>query len=139
MTTLPSGLRTGAHAVDTRSGSDIIVTYRNFGELDVWGSDLGAELLLDRGFSLEGTFSYVNKDFFPKEEVGGVQDISLNAPGKKGSLAVRYRNEGNGLSGELRARCRKRASPARAPERIRAARPRDLCNRSASSRSTGLR
>lgn len=86
------------------AGSDIIVTYRNFGELDVWGSDLGAELLLDRGFSLEGTFSYVNKDFFPKEEVGGVQDISLNAPGKKGSFAIRYRNEGNGLSGELRGR-----------------------------------
>lgn len=86
------------------AGSDIIVTYRNFGELDVWGSDLGAELLLDRGFSLEGTFSYVNKDFFPKEEVGGVQDISLNAPGKKGSFAVRYRNEANGMSGELRGR-----------------------------------
>ncbi len=86
------------------TGSDIIVTYRNFGELTVWGGDLGAELLLDRGFSLEGTFSYVNKDFFPKEEVGGVQDISLNAPGKKGSLAVRYRNESNGLSGELRGR-----------------------------------
>ncbi len=86
------------------SGSDIIVTYRNFGELDVWGSDIGAELLLDRGFSVEGTFSYVNKDFFPKEEVGGVQDISLNAPGKKGSAAIRYRNESNGLSGELRGR-----------------------------------
>ena len=86
------------------AGSDIIVTYRNFGELDVWGSDIGAELLLDRGFSLEGTFSYVNKDFFPREEVGGVQDISLNAPGKKGSLAVRYRNEDSGLSGELRGR-----------------------------------
>lgn len=84
--------------------SDIIVTYRNFGNLDVWGSDLAAELLLDHGLSLEGTFSYVNKDFFPKEEVGGVQDISLNAPGKKGSVAVRYRNESNGLSGELRGR-----------------------------------
>ena len=86
------------------SGSDIIVTYRNFGELDVWGSDIGAELLLDRGFAIEGTFSYVNKDFFPKEEVGGVQDISLNAPGKKGSLALRYRSETNGFSGELRGR-----------------------------------
>lgn len=86
------------------AGSDIIVTYRNFGELTVWGSDVGAELLLDRGFSVEGTFSYVNKDFFPKEEVGGVQDISLNAPGKKGSAAIKYRNESNGMSGELRGR-----------------------------------
>jgi iron complex outermembrane receptor protein len=86
------------------AGSDIIVTYRNFGELDVWGSDFGAELLLDRGFSLEGTFSYVNKDFFPKEEVGGVQDISLSASGKKSSRSVRYRNDDNGMSGELRGR-----------------------------------
>jgi iron complex outermembrane receptor protein len=85
-------------------GSDIIVTYRNFGKLDVWGADFGAELLLDRGFSLEGTFSYVDKDFFPKEEIGGVQDISLNAPGKKGSMALRYRNQENGWSGELRGR-----------------------------------
>ena len=101
-TGVPLGVVNFAEA--NSAGSDIIVTYRNFGELDVWGGDIGAELLLDRGFSLEGTFSYVNKDFFPKEEVGGVQDISLNAPGKKGSLAIRYRNEGNGLSGELRGR-----------------------------------
>jgi outer membrane receptor for ferrienterochelin and colicins len=101
-TGVPLGVVNFAEA--NSAGSDIIVTYRNFGELDVWGGDIGAELLLDRGFSVEGTFSYVNKDFFPKEEVGGVQDISLNAPGKKGSLAIRYRNEGNGLSGEIRGR-----------------------------------
>jgi Outer membrane receptor for ferrienterochelin and colicins len=51
------------------SGSDVIVTYRNFGNLDLWGSDLGAELLLDRGFSVLGTYSYVNKNLFPRSEV----------------------------------------------------------------------
>ena len=40
---------------------------------------------------------------------------------------------------ELRARYRRRASPAPAPERIRAARLRGPCNRSASNHSTGLR
>src|ERR1019366_1540218 len=40
------------------AGSDVIVTYRNFGNLDLWGSDLGAELLLDRGFSVLGTYSF---------------------------------------------------------------------------------
>jgi iron complex outermembrane receptor protein len=86
------------------SDRDVIVTYRNFGDLNVWGSDLGAEVLLPSGFSVFGTYSYVNKDFFPRSEVGGVQDISLNAPANKGSVALRYRDESKGLSGELRGR-----------------------------------
>ena len=86
------------------SGSDVIVTYRNFGDLDLWGSDLGAELLLDRGFSVLGSYSYVNKNLFPRSEVGGVQDISLNAPANKHSLTVRYRDETNGWGAELRER-----------------------------------
>jgi outer membrane receptor for ferrienterochelin and colicins len=86
------------------SGSDVIVTYRNFGNLDLWGSDLGAELLLDGGFSVLGTYSYVNKDLFPRSEVGGVQDISLNAPKNKNSVTVRYRDETNGWNAEVRER-----------------------------------
>ncbi len=86
------------------SGSDVIVTYRNFGNLDLWGSDLGAELLLDGGLSVLGTYSYVNKNLFPKSEVGGVQDISLNAPANKHSVTVRYRDDTNGWSGEVRER-----------------------------------
>ncbi len=86
------------------SGSDVIVTYRNFGNLDLWGSDLGAELLLDRGFSVLGTYSYVNKNLFPRSEVGGVQDISLNAPANKHSITFRYRDEGAGWNAEVRER-----------------------------------
>ncbi|MBA3404448.1 MAG: TonB-dependent receptor [Gemmatimonadaceae bacterium] len=90
---------------DLSNGSDVIVTYRNFGELNVFGSDFAAELLLDGGMSLQGTYSWVNKDFFPREEIGGgVQDISLNAPKSKGSLAARYRSPTSSLSGELRGR-----------------------------------
>jgi iron complex outermembrane receptor protein len=83
---------------------DVIVTYRNFGNLDYWGSDLGAQLLLDGGFSVTGTYSYVNKKLFPKSEVGGVSDISLNAPASKHSFAVNYRDEAMGMSAELRER-----------------------------------
>jgi outer membrane receptor for ferrienterochelin and colicins len=86
------------------SGSDVIVTYRNFGNLDLWGSDFGAELLLDRGFSVAGTYSFVNKNLFPRSEVGGVQDISLNAPANKHTVTLRYRNEDAGWSGEVRER-----------------------------------
>lgn len=83
---------------------DVILTYRNFGDLTVWGSDFAGELLFDRGFSLAGTFSHVSDDLFPRSEVGGVQDIVLNAPRTKGSLAVKYRNDVTGLASELRGR-----------------------------------
>ncbi len=86
------------------SGSDVVVTYRNFGNLNLWGSDLGAEYLLGGGFSLQGTYSYVNKKLFPRSEVGGVQDISLNAPANKHSFAVNYRDDVKGFNAELRER-----------------------------------
>ncbi|MEP6507883.1 MAG: TonB-dependent receptor [Gemmatimonadales bacterium] len=85
-------------------GTDAIVTYRNFGSLDLWGSDFGAEYLLDGGFSLAGTYSYVNKNLFSKSDVGGISDISLNAPANKHSLTAKYRNETTGWSGEVRER-----------------------------------
>lgn len=86
------------------AGSDVIVTYRNFGNMNLWGSDLGAELLLDHGLSVLGTYSYVNKNLFPRSEVGGVQDISLNAPANKHSITFRYTDPNNGWNAELRER-----------------------------------
>jgi len=86
------------------AASDVIVTYRNFGKLTVWGGDLGTEYNFTNRFSLAGTYSYVNKDFFPRSEVGGVQDISLNAPRTKGSLAGRFHDDAAGWNSELRVR-----------------------------------
>jgi len=86
------------------SAPDVIVTYRNFGKLSVWGSDLGTDFAVNDLFTLAGTYSYVNKDFFPRAEVGGVQDISLNAPKSKGSLSGRFHDDSNGLAAELRWR-----------------------------------
>ena len=86
------------------SAADVIVTYRNFGNLDTWGSDLGAELILPAGFAIAGTYSYVNKNLFPRSEVGGVQDISLNAPANKHTVTLRYKNESSGWGAEIRER-----------------------------------
>ena len=104
--TQPNGVPLGVvnFQQDLSSGRDVIVTYRNFGDLTVYGSDFGGELLLDRGFSVDGTYSWVNKDFFPRSEVGGVQDIALNAPKTKGTLGLKFRDEAKGLSAELRGR-----------------------------------
>lgn len=102
LTGVPLGVVNFDHPLS--SASDVIVTYRNFGKLSVWGTDFGAELLLGERHSLAGTLSYVNKDFFPRAEVGGVQDIALNAPRSKGSVTWRYNDEPKGLSAELRMR-----------------------------------
>jgi len=99
-----TGEATALHIADVlrERAPDVIVTYRNFGKLTVWGSDLAAELLLDDRFSVAGTLSHVSKDFFPRSEIGGVQDISLNAPASKGSITGRFNDEPMGMSAELR-------------------------------------
>ena len=102
LTGVPLGVVNFNHPLS--SAPDVIVTYRNFGNLTVWGADLGAEWLLGDRFSIEGTFSHVNKDFFPRTEIGGVQDISLNAPPSKGSLTARFNDVPKGVSAELRFR-----------------------------------
>jgi outer membrane receptor for ferrienterochelin and colicins len=86
------------------AGSDVIVTYRNFGKLNLWGSDFGGEFLIGGPWSVAATYSYVNKKLFPRSEVGGVQDISLNAPANKHSFSIHYRDDVRGISGELRER-----------------------------------
>jgi iron complex outermembrane receptor protein len=102
VTGVPLGVVNFDHPLS--SDSDVIVTYRNFGKLSVWGTDFGAEWLIGDRFSLVGTLSHVSKDFFPRSEIGGVQDIALNAPRSKGSLAGRFSDEAKGVSAELRGR-----------------------------------
>lgn len=102
VTGVPLGVVNFDHPLS--AASDVIVTYRNFGKLTVWGTDLGAEWLIAERFSLAGTLSQVSKDFFPRSEIGGVQDISLNAPRSKASITGRFNDEPKGVSGELRFR-----------------------------------
>lgn len=102
----PAGCPIGVINFDTpNSRSDVIVAYRSYQKsIDLWGSDFGGELLLDRGFSLQGTLSWVNKKLFSKADLGTREDVSLNAPANKHSFAINYRNEQNGLSAQLRER-----------------------------------
>jgi iron complex outermembrane receptor protein len=83
---------------------ELILTYRNFGDLDRWGGDLAFDALLTDRVSLTGSYSYVNKNFFPRSEVGGVSDVALNAPKNKGTLGVAYREQPTGLTVDVRGR-----------------------------------
>ena len=102
----PAGCPIGVVNFDTPNArNDVIVAYRSYQKnINLWGSDFGGELLLDRGFSVQGTYSWVNKKLFSKTDLGTREDVSLNAPANKHSFAVNYRDEVKGISAQLRER-----------------------------------
>jgi iron complex outermembrane receptor protein len=84
------------------AGPDLVLTYRNFGDLDLWGADAAFQALLTDRFTLSGSYSWASDDFFPRSEVGGVSDVALNAPASKGSLGIRYRDDRFSIGGRGR-------------------------------------
>jgi len=97
----------GTVAPDQRSGSDLVLTYRNFGDVNLWGSDLGFELLATDKVSFNGSFSWVSKkclDFNNDGNCMSARDVALNAPTKKGSLGARFDNKVTGISLQGRVR-----------------------------------
>ena len=75
------------------AGHDLILTYRNFGELDLYGADVAIDALLTDRWTVMGTLSLASDDFFPQEEVGGLSDIALNAPKTRGTAGLRFRTD----------------------------------------------
>jgi iron complex outermembrane receptor protein len=84
--------------------NDVLLTYRNFGALSRWGADVAADLSLTDRFSINGTWSWTTKNFFPRSEVGGWADVALNAPKNKASLGVHLRDAARGVSASLSGR-----------------------------------
>jgi len=98
------------HNAAATQRADIFLTYRNFGEVDLFGTDMALDVVVSPRFTLAGTVSFTNKDYYTRDdvrregEVTGFADVTLNAPKAKGSVAIRYRDEHSGLSGETRFR-----------------------------------
>ena len=79
----------------------------NFGDVDLWGADLAAQLLVSPELSLKGTFSWVSEECFDLNEDGDCSDgvdIALNAPTTKGSFTAHYGNAAAGFTAEGRVR-----------------------------------
>jgi len=82
-------------------GSDLIVSYRNVGDLTLWGADLALQWFLNDRWSLGGSYSWVSDDTFPIENGA---PLSLNAPTHKGSVSLAYRDPESGVNAEGRFR-----------------------------------
>lgn len=82
--------------------TDVYVTFRSFGKVDLWGADLSVSFPLSDVMELAGTYSFVSKNFF--RNVDGIDDIALNAPRHKGAATLRYHSEPRRLAFEARGR-----------------------------------
>ena len=88
------------------ASAPLILTYRNFGEVDLSGVDLSATALLSDNWQLGVTGSLVSDDFFNLPLGNGTDStvVALNAPKKKATGTISYRNVTRGLNGEFRVR-----------------------------------
>ncbi len=82
-------------------GADMIVTYVNVGDIDLWGADLALQAFLTDQWTLNATYSHVSDDYF---QVANSSPIALNAPKDKGSIGLAYRNVVAGFNADARLR-----------------------------------
>ncbi len=102
-----SGLPLGTVVPDQVDNGDLLVTYRNFGEVDYMGFDLAAEVLASDRVSIAGSYSYQSDECFDFNEDGDCRssdDIALNAPQHKGSLGVTFDDRASGFTAQGRVR-----------------------------------
>ena len=97
----------GTVAPDQRTNSDLILTYRNFGDVDFVGADVGFEWHASSRTTLTGSYSHVSKECFDFDgdgTCGSSRDIALNAPSNKGSIGLMYDNKvvGAFIGGRMR-------------------------------------
>ena len=81
--------------------ANLIATYRNLGDVTLWGGDVSFQWFLTDVWNLSGTLSAVSDDYFRPENAA---PIALNAPEVKGSLGLAYRDARAGFNGGVRVR-----------------------------------
>ncbi|MDE0022183.1 MAG: TonB-dependent receptor [Candidatus Poribacteria bacterium] len=96
---IPLGTVTPNEASDPTA---IMTTYRNYGDISLFGADLNLNLFLNENWVVGGTYSFVSEDTF---ELEGEPNVSLNAPRHKFGARLQYMNADLGaLAAELRLR-----------------------------------
>ena len=103
---LIGSLPLGTLSTDQSGSHDLLLTYRNFGDVSYTGVDLALEVLLSDQLSLSGNFSWKSAECFNSDDddCDDVEDIALNAASHNGSLGLTYANQASGFSAQGRVR-----------------------------------
>jgi iron complex outermembrane receptor protein len=97
----------GTVAPDQSPSTDLIMTYRNFGDVDFIGLDTSFEFLATDRLSITSSFSYMSEECFDFNNDANCRssvDIALNAPKLKGSAGARWADAIRGYSLDGRVR-----------------------------------
>ena len=95
------------------SAPNLLVTYVNAGDVDMYGADFSIKAFLNDKWTLSSTASFVTDDYFdlgggggsdPPEVENGIVPIALNAPKAKGTVSLAYRDARAGFNAEARLR-----------------------------------
>jgi iron complex outermembrane receptor protein len=75
-----------------RIGPELLLSYRNFGDIDFWGADLAAQFMITSETSIFATYSFVSDNFFDEEDLDDPGNtLALNAPQNKLKFGFNYR------------------------------------------------
>lgn len=102
-----SALPLGTVVPDQVDNGDLLVTYRNFGEVDYIGADLAAQILVSDRVRINTSYSYQSDECFDFNEDGDCtssDDIALNAPSHKGSFGLTFDDQASGFTMQGRVR-----------------------------------
>ena len=124
LTNLVLQIPVGTVMPDQVATPGLLLTYRNHGRVDVSGVNLSASVQLSPALGVRGDFRYVTEECFDflqdvATDCSSLEDISLNTPKTRGSLAVRYGGPDAGFSAQGA-----REAPARLPRHRRRVRGR---------------
>ena len=99
-TRIPFGTVSPDEAYDPTA---VLVTFRNFGDITLYGADIALMIRCTSQLSLGGSYSFISKNLFRKS-AGQLHDIYLNSPKHKMVFYLRYSNRGIGLDIDSRMR-----------------------------------
>ncbi len=77
----------------------VMLTYRNYGDITIYGADIGLQVGLLPGLGIGGNLSWVSDNFF--ENLDSVADLSLNAPKLKYQLGAQWRDQTLGTNASI--------------------------------------
>ena len=95
-----AGVPVGTVAPDQVEAHDLLLTSRNFGTANYWGADFSAQILASDRVSVTAGYSFQNTECFDFDEDGDcpdADDVALNAPTHKGSLAIAFTDRARGF------------------------------------------
>ena len=90
LTTSAASIPVGTISPIQEDRPNMLFSYTNFGDISLWGSEVGFMYRADDKWSINGNYAYMSEDLFEGEK-GEV--LSLNAPKHKANLGFQYHHK----------------------------------------------